>query len=462
MISSLHAPDESETVEKSNARLRKEAHLSAQVLLHQNRHEEAIQILELALATYGSHVGLLADLGSCYFSLQKILKWRSCFEMLNREFEVVKPKLSMDSRYRTEIILAKFEEEDGRLAAAIERVSRVWEEIRNECTSDSHQLTELILTHLVRIKSTIGDQTHLPSLYTQLLQIAANHLRPYHHVELQHALLTCEYAMMDAATARERYHRVVEAGQLIPQDHEWLTFDVLQLELLTMCSSSSSVQPEILSAARRCEELRQLNRYNLTLLSWATQAPATSAWRIREALSQMNLGDALRLAAIRWRHHNAAASVTQPEPFSDLQRDVGIILKGLAAREQKLWLTHFRGNKSDFEISIDPKTQSISFHHREVRLAKPLMIRFLNAAVQATQWNLEDFCLEVYGVEFNASYLDRIRMQGRRLDSLLQSEFGITIVHKITKAEVHFRSEVKVRLREPDGKSSIQGKVDFK
>ncbi len=394
-------------------------HCLAQILIHQGEFETALGHLKSTIESFGPHLGLLADIASCHYQLNDFVSWKNAFEDLSSSFEKVKSALSPDSFTRSAVTIAKFLEETGDLFAANQLLLECWQNFRTESALHVNQ-KELILSALLRVQSFVNERTELASHYQTLLQLHEKHVNPYAAIEVQHALLMCEFELFGDALARPRVEKLLSAP-FLPQDLRWIYFDYLE-RLLYYGKNSTLQGPSPITPFETA----------LDLLSKGLPIDIDR----QQALSQMSLAQYLKLQTL-------AAQKNKKMDVLFLTQ-LTLLLAPMSLLSRQFWLDYVRTEGPMLHVFLDEKMKNLRFEKQSLFLEKPVTLRFLKGASLKKLWTLDEICRFVYDCSLTEGSYDRIRIQSKRLNDLLAPDLGFAPILEVTKSHLKFHPRLQL------------------
>lgn len=176
---------------------RTEAHKQGRELLKSGAYQDAVRTFEQTLALHGSHVGLRSDLAFAAYLAGDMGSFRLYVNALEAEFRDARPRLSQRSRVLTQISLAKFLEELGRVAEASDLIDAATGQL-----APGDALDFPVKAQKLRLLVSFGREDEVAPLYHECL--FASERDPSHLIECFHALLLAEARLLGFSSAWAR------------------------------------------------------------------------------------------------------------------------------------------------------------------------------------------------------------------------------------------------------------------
>ncbi|MGZ3655780.1 MAG: hypothetical protein ACXWR1_21295 [Bdellovibrionota bacterium] len=205
---------------------RTSAHKHGRELLRSGAYQDAIRAMEQTVLLHGSHVGLRSDLAFAAYLAGDMGTFRLSVNALEAEFGAARPRLSEKSRLLTQVSLAKFFEELGRVADAAELVDSALAQL-----TPGHELDFQIRAQKLRQLASFGRDDEVAPLYRDCL--FASERNPNQLIECFHALILAEARLLGFASAWARLLELARRSDLFPSDLRLCAMDLLEFALET-------------------------------------------------------------------------------------------------------------------------------------------------------------------------------------------------------------------------------------
>jgi hypothetical protein len=200
------------------------AHKHGRQLLAQGAYVEAARSFEQTIALHGSHVGLYSDLAFAAYLAGDMGSFRLHVNALEAEFQAARPRLSERSRLLTQISLAKFLEELGRVADAVELIDLTSAQLK-----PGAELHFQVKAQKLRLLVSFGREDEVSGLYHECLY--ASERNPNHLIECFHALILAEARLLGFDSAWARLLELAKRDDLFPSDLRLCAMDLLEQTL---------------------------------------------------------------------------------------------------------------------------------------------------------------------------------------------------------------------------------------
>lgn len=206
------------------AEQRQLAHRKGFAAIQSGDYQESIRLLEQCIADYGAHVGPRSDLTFAYYLAGDMGRFRLETEKLAADYAQVHPIIGTESRLLTEIALAKFFEELGRLDEAFSWIGRSLDTM-----APGHPLDFQVRCQKLRMLASFGRESELSMLYRECLQVTEH--RPEALLECFHALTIAEARLFGIESCWPRVTYYSSRPQLHAADLRLILADLLEIAL---------------------------------------------------------------------------------------------------------------------------------------------------------------------------------------------------------------------------------------
>lgn len=395
---------------------------------------EARDTFREALMTYGEHVLLLSDLASVYYLLNEMTLWRRLQWRLQQILEDQTLALSSQSRGSAILSLAKFFEEDGKVANAAKLYRQC---LSLALTGPSEFTTSFhlkILPQILRLEALFPMNADLNALYTELLSLREGDVSFDQHVEIQHSLMLAELNLVGPEHAWSRVQQHIDHPQVAEIDQRLFFYDFVEEILIrnlpwpktlrryaNRFKNHSSMELAIHQLAFGGGEgvsVSELNRF-------ATTMPWSSYIRLLCALQA-----------------KAQSSSHIPEYRNRLH----LILGALDMDSRGLWSHRLKIYFGDPELSLEllSARRLVRFQNRELDLTKKKgMLRLLELLSQQQTLTVDQAIEALWSQSFSPECYHRLRMTSHRLNQLLFELTSVPKLIEVNAEHVRLRSTVQ-------------------
>ncbi len=405
------------------------------------RFQEAAQVFESTKTKYGNHVSLLQDLASAHYLAGHMDRWIRAVSELEAEFERARLMLTPEGRARVLYDLAKFREEEGDIPKGIELYEAALEELKRHEATTGQRPTEgfvtALLSQIIRARSVSGMKRGLSEVYTQLLHAIEGLEARDLFLEIEHALILAEHVLVGPAQALARLEKLMAREDLPDHERRLIFFDVIEMELaagrpaqalLARGIRNWQVRPENFNAyERRLQQLLDEQSVDPGHLIGLSRGVSPASW--------------LKLLAASLRVE------TNAERRELLRHQFALLIERLDRAARQTWFQRAGEamEESGIQIELDLKAHTLSCGHRMAEMSRRQTLEKLLAALAETgSLEMDQLVARVWDAEFNASYLDRVRMLVRRGNEFLLDLSGTAEIMIFRQGEVKLRPGVKI------------------
>lgn len=220
--------------------LRLHAHRSGLEKLKSGQFDLALQELEACLATFGSHLGVLADVAGVAYLKNDMEYFRSAVTRLETELEANFDLVSASTRVRTLITLAKYYEELGRISESYEALENA-----TRALDVSDGLGLFLDCQKLRWLASFGRETEAAELFQRCL--GASEAAPQLLIECFHAVMIAEARLFGVELAAVRFERLLERSDLQAADASLCAVDLVEVAVETCDKAGLDRVLELLS-----------------------------------------------------------------------------------------------------------------------------------------------------------------------------------------------------------------------
>ncbi|MGZ3693063.1 MAG: hypothetical protein ACXWQO_02430 [Bdellovibrionota bacterium] len=412
----------------SKSAARTNAHKQGKLLLRDGSYSEAVSSFEQTVQLHGSHVGLRSDLAFAAYLAGDIGSFRRFVSGLEAEFALASPSLNEKSRILTLISLAKFQEELGRVAAALENIDSALSQL-----APGHELELSVKAQKLRLFASFGREGEVAALYRDCLTVSEN--KPNQFFECFHALLLAEARLLGFSAAMARLQDLAKRSDLFPSALRLCAMDLLEIALET---KNISGQCEILDLLPKLPGDAP-DPYELELLRLAEGALPVSdeiflQWsRIASPMSH------LRLLGLESRRYNGNTTQARAR--------LALLLEGFDHRTRQFLQLKWRDSLQSeqiLELVVNEKSLSIQCGERTLRFsprAQPWDI--LKVFVNSESMSPEAL-LQRLGKRESETELEGLRINLLRLNKKLAALAGVDWIFRYGKNGVQKNPKVKL------------------
>lgn len=179
-------------------------HQLAIIQMRNGRFAEAADHLTQTIQSYDGHISLWLDLATCQYASGQIFNWQQSLKRSEYEFQSSFDRLSLKQKVDYIILIAKFKEEQGSIAKALDYYGQSLKLCKNH--GDAHFQNQRLhaLAQSVRLQA----QYHLPLSSAEPYQDLLSLSQDQTNLEAQHALLISEVQNFNSRQAWDRLAQI--------------------------------------------------------------------------------------------------------------------------------------------------------------------------------------------------------------------------------------------------------------
>jgi hypothetical protein len=399
-----------------------EYYAKAKIALVNGDFKLALQIIEDILDRYGEHISLFADRATCYYFLEDVPSWLTAVQLYELKLTEISPLLSLESEWRSWLILAKFKEELGDIRCALNIYFRL---LGNSSVTNSVVIT---LTQIVRLMSQWQIRTDLPEYYQKLLSVEVSVLSISKRTELLHALALAEAELFGFNLGILRYNKFIEMTieEANVEDQKLFLYDFIEISL----RQNHSIDRELLSTMGRFP----MSSYYETCLK--DLVPQRNERKFCD-YSSAKLFPAQRLKLLY------LVLLRRGHSLGDLMGEYiklyVFLLELLPADSRILWLKKIQ------ELNLSDKQQAPVWQNGQLTMGpdvlslrnRKVLKQMLDLLYEKPEWDLELVAKKMGYSCCDEYFYQRVRIAGMRLNSLIQKKFGILKFVQVTKTRIY-------------------------
>ncbi len=441
----------------SNEDIRRYLQCLAKIHLFTQSWDKAESYLQLALRQYGENISLYSQLAILYYQQDSLSLWRESYTKLAHVLETHRPVLTSHSIVNSEVLLGKFDEEEGRLAEAITRYKSAHKVAMTSCPQ-AHRMVWVTACQILRLGAPHLPTSEISELYSQLSSLELLHKDPSLHMEIEHALLITELSLIGEQHAQKRLRKNLSMA-LGPNDENLLLFDYLEGVL----AKGGKIPSELLNRFIdvRQTSLPRLSRFESILLDVALGKDHTEILadtiEMAPRLSPSNL---IRCLLILFRQsHDAKLK-------SEIQNRMMLLTARLSKESRRIWLQNFisKSEETEHRLFYEKKTARLSANSSSLNLQKRKHMKSLIELLlpeskdkeSTPSRSVDQVIQHLWACDFSPSLYHRLRMTAHRLNQEAFQHLKIPkLIHVSSdtvslSASVSFVSDkAKVRLDDP-------------
>lgn len=420
---------------KTPAEGRRRLHLQGMALIHLGRLEDAKACLIKAKESFGDNVALMRDLACCYYQTGEISKWRSAYQLFEKNFIEHQTQLNSTTRIQSAVTLAKFFEEEGFIAKAI----KLYEDALNHCHSDSLQHLKLLcMPQLLRLKSSFQMTEDVGNFYAELISIKSQGHTLDLTFEIQHSLALAELHLIGPEHAWVRVRHEIKNEPLCDADRRLIYYDFLE-ELLF----AGFPLPAEVKFLR--ENFKNLDVFESEIdkLCFDSQLKI-DLFHLSALASELSLSSYLRILMLYLLRED------RPQRRAEFKNKLSLLLNGLDAESRFIWqkrMAPFQESHDSTLQFIEPQ-RLLTFQSKQLDLSKKKgMAQLLGVLAESGQSSSTDHLIHrLWESKYSPEHFHRLRMTIHRLNQLLFELTAIPKALEITTDQVSLNSNLRLEL----------------
>lgn len=369
-----------------------------------------------AIKEGGENIGLIRDLACVYYQLGEIDLWRHTYKQLQQTLHEQDQMLSLESKVSSSLILAKFLEEEGQVAQALETFENCLAQSRTHKYSSEIYLQ--CLCQVVRLKSQFKSGPNLGALYSELISQRPQNLSVDLKTEWQHALMLAEISLIGVGHAWARVIDILESPMVACADRRLIFFDFVEELLVRGLALPTGLENHIPNM-----EGADLFEREVYRLAFEPQAKRSIA-ELSGLAAELSWAGYLRLLILYM-------AVEQNANKSDeLQNKIQLILGAVSLESRPFWLNRMRPFLPNKELKLEysPRHRILIYKGKRIDLSRKRgMMIVLESLATQSRWSVESMIERVWATDYSPEHYHRLRMTVHRLNQLI---FEITAYQK--------------------------------
>lgn len=415
---------------------RMSGHFRGIILNRQGRAQEARATLEQTLMLHGENIRLLRDLAVIYHEMHEMHMFRATQSRLEFTLQEHWAKLSFISRFNVQMMLAKFREEDGRVAVALHNYRQLLDLSDRDQRKGSR---ELVLAQLLRALALYKPTESLHAFYSELITLSAGEYTQEVNFEVAHSLMLAEMVMVGPEHAWIRVSQVLENPKAIEADKRLFYFDFLE-----GCLANGYTIP--LAAHQAADRFQKNDLYEEQLRTLAFKG-----------VGQVSLQELVQLASrLCWSSYVRILCVvanlqTDELQRLELQKKVLILIGSLDEESQILWKRRLKDvfHQSETRLEFSALRRSLYFSGNSLDLSrKKGMLQLLEHLAQSPRISVDEAIRKLWNSDFSPDHYHRLRMMVHRLNRLVHDFTTLGKIIEVDSESVRLRPGVQISAQE--------------
>ncbi len=415
-------------------------HLRGQMHLENGDADRAIQIFETTLQNHGSHIRLVCDLACGLYMKDQKTKWRFVKQKLEQLLQLHDERLCMDTKYRVLLCLAKFDEEEGKVGEAMQKLNALLTLL--DPTQEASKSVR-VMAQLLRIRSASGTAVGLGAIYRSVLELQQKETSFTSYVDAQHALILAEYCLCNSEIALARMKKLFELPKCTEADKALVFYDLLDLALIRVSEDSEwSAFKAFATAWTHRPPPTEILEEKLWCIFEILEAQTDNfpLQQLQQDLTEMTVASQIRILSI--------IAARFPNTQSSIQRNFNLLLDSLSQTSQRYWRQ--RGGFETQEIAkikLHLIGTKLTWNTKQIDLeAKPSLIRFIShclsfreALTAGQKIPIENFQTagSKHQIGLTESDHDRLRMTVFHLNKIVKTKWETGPILKWKKDGVY-------------------------
>lgn len=408
---------------------REKTHWEGKIHMRHGQFDQAIELFLEADSRWGHHVALLLDLAACYYLSGKMYLWRQTLDLAEYEFKnnqhLIEPKRQIFSL----LMLAKFKEELGSIAEAIELHEENLSHLDQLDLNITNTIQKLrIQAQILRLRSEYDNPTKGFQLYSTLNQVNAKSTNWDCEFEIEHALMIFEAKYFGLEYAKVRFAKLLQ-NPMLQTAESTLIYSDLIYEILI---SKQNVPMNLLKEMSLADSLSPYDRQLLEISSGNLPAPS----RLIELSEELSPAQLLRIYIL----------LTRIETNAVHGKAIQLLTSNLSPISKKMWIQ----NQSEIEnkaiyYSKKSGTLLLEGENLEVVLNSAAQ-EIISQMIGIKEIEFEILVKKLWNGTGDDADVARLRMRLKRLNSQIETAWGIQSFAKIKEVRVVLASELRLKL----------------
>lgn len=393
-------------------------HYLGLIKMRQGSFEQAITIFTNTLGKNGYHLSVILDLATCFYVTGQMYNWQKMVDLALTEYSKSHEKFSLHKKVQNGITLAKFIEEKGLVAEALDLYTDL---LKLELeTADFVKVS----AQIVRLHGQYSLKMDISEDYQKLCALTANSSEWEHDLNIQQALMTYELSQFGSVVCWTRYKRLTQNSMV--QSFE---MDQIQTELFYgfLASGHKDQALQLLTHVAT-----PLNIFTSSLRQ-ILQTQDLGLEKYMECITRITPAAHLRLLKI-W---NLCSENTM------LERRQKLLIDLYSKKTKMLWARYLNlpavavavavaetaiESKSDtVSLNLSADILKASTNNMKIKLSKnssEIMALFANPNANPNGKANQILLADVFKLE-TASDFSRLRLRVSRLNNLLHAKLGL-------------------------------------
>lgn len=403
-------------------------HREIRKLIEANLLNEAVLSIDRTVAELGPHVGILCEQAGCYYELGRFQECWNLVSTIETQYLENHERLSANSKFRTQLMLAKFYEEMAEPAIALQKLQTA-----GHYTEDFNE-RKAIFANELRILAYFGFSKELQKKYAAVTEF--RHTGDSLKVELLHGLLWAEWCLFGFEHARKRWADL-ENLSLNDIDRRLVARDFVEIWLRSNRPKCAEAE-----AARARLEAFGFAEYDASLLRLSSDGrPVTSSTDVENVSEMMRL----RLLLLQIEIEK------DPAVQRELKIKYQFLIEGVSKESKQL----FKKTDPTFadntliNLTIDLNDRRLISDRFGFKLSMTsLQLKFLLAFTRANapfgSLTLDEVARKIWECPSSESIYHRIRMTGYKLNETIGSKTGL-VPFEIRKEGVRLHANLRLQ-----------------
>ena len=424
------------------ALMRIDLHQEAKIFFRQGDYFKSLEILNLALNSYGPHMGILADICFCYYNLNNLLLLKQSLKIFKSEYQKVLHELSEESKFKSVICIAKFLEEEGEVGSAL----KMYEEALTQFDPVLNHLSYYkTMAQIIRVKADfkISFQKNDQEYFLLLSNLKKDFPDFYFSTLIQHALLHADFFIYGHDYAESRLRSILKNDDnLNENDKMLLIFDFIEQCIY----SKKNISHALIKDIKKFDF--SLSHFQKEILLLATNPQyRLSVDTIITLESESHVADLLRILSAY-----LADKSSEQNYIISLKKKLEMTLQRLSKISQTMWRSKNQGlvkceNKNVNIVNLNMTNKELLYLDQSISLVNKKYILNLMNNLNGNQSLQNELIIDkIWGISYDLNSYERLRTTVRRANQILLKLTGQRNIIKITMEMITLNAPFKIAI----------------
>lgn len=408
---------------------RKIRHQEIRELMLTNKMDQALNGFHETIKTFGPHIGLLCDLAGFYYESDRFEECNDTVDLVCQEYQKAEAILSMASKHKTALMLAKFYEERAEIAEALKWLAKATQ----FCETQNDR--KWVFVNELRLLSYFGLVNDLQKKYLVVLELVKTETSLV--IETLHGLLWAEWALFGYHHAINRWNEL-QGCDLHRLDQRLIARDFIEISIL------SQPKADELSVLQAQGLLKGIDKtcYDQVLLFRLENIKTPSSLMDLDG-SKLSLMMRLRLLILFCKQEtDSLKKIEHLKKFSFL---IGYLTPASQELFRRIQPTM---DETKFILSLHAPAKKLKCQSPALDMkVTSLQLKLLKSFSEKNNLSLDQVAENLWGGDSSESIYHRLRMLIYKLNEQLYGQLGLK-PFEITKNSISLNPNVQIEIRQ--------------